>query len=217
MRELYSKNGFKITWLEILFLVILVVVVILSASGKVHSIRTYSGHILDRATNDFHVQQMDVFLNELQSLNDVTIVVVTRDTPGDYTTPTMIEALQNMGFNQANLLADEACHSFIGIWKNGEVIFQQVGNDETLSYATPIASHFVRAVSGTTNETSCGEIWIDDLQYAVQAQGINIVAVYNHEDTLIDSIAYDVNVPEIPIYRFFYMEQAVEQVGNVEE
>ena len=187
-----------------IFGVAVIVVLYLTASNTLWS----AGHIpidygkkLEQSNMKITSTQMDDYLKEIQKIKNVTTVIVVKDIQGYCLTQDIVDELENMGFDRADTLLEESYHSFIGILNNGEVVYQQIGGDENIFFGGFVDEHYVYAVSATYSTGNIGEVYVDDVSYAVNNRGFNIVTFSNEDDTLYDSVAYDAYVEGIPAYR----------------
>lgn len=191
----------KLYWLEMIFGAIIAAIIWLSTTNSVKYVQIDYGKHLQSSNIEMGNLGMDEYLKKIQELRDCTAIIVVKDIQGYCTTEDTINEMKKMGFDQTDILTQEEYHSFIGIWSNGEVIYQQVGGDEAITYGQYIASdHYVFAKSATWSSGNTGDVYIDDVQYSVNNRGYNIV-VLDNEGALIDSVSYDVYVEDIPMYR----------------
>lgn len=191
----------KLYWLEMIFGAIIAAIIWLSTTNSVKYVQIDYGKHLQSSNIEMGNLGMDEYLKKIQELRDCTAIIVVKDIQGYCTTEDTINEMKEMGFDQTDILTQEEYHSFIGIWSNGEVIYQQVGGDEAITYGQYIASdHYVFAKSATWSSGNTGDVYIDDVQYSVNNRGYNIV-VLDNEGALIDSVSYDVYVEDIPMYR----------------
>lgn len=191
----------KSAWLELIFAILISMVVVLSVKNSVKPLPIEHGKHLEQSDIGFGNQNMAAYIQEIQSFGDCTAIFVVKDIQGYFLSADDVEALKGLGFDQAGTLMNQEYHSFIGIWSAGEVAYQCVGGDEAITYGQFLNDHYVYTKSATYQFGNSGEIWIDDVQYAVNNRGFNIVTIRNSDFRLIDSVAYDVYVENVPIYR----------------
>ena len=191
-------------WLEIIFGVVVIIVLYFTATNALYGV----GHVqidygkkLKQSNIKITSTQMANYLKEIQEIQNATTVIVVKDIQGYCLNQDIVDELENMGFDQADILLEEMYHSFIGVLNDGEVVYQQIGGDEKISFGGFVDDHYVYAVSATYSAGNTGEVYVDDISYAVNNRGFNIVTFSNEDDTLYDSVAYDTYVEEITVYR----------------
>ena len=207
----------KSMWLEIIFACVLVFVMILSVTSSVHVIDTeqYKKH-LQKSSIELGTASMDEYLAEIEKLSDCTAIIVVKNIE-NFHEPKMIDALKSMGFKNIDVLSDYTkYHSFIGIWSDGKVIYEEFGENEPITYGQKTGSHYIYAMSTTPSSGNAGYIYIDDVRYSVNYSGFNIVTIDNKNDALIDSVAYNTNEADIPLYRL-ENKKAVKIISTREE
>ncbi len=191
----------KSIWLEVIFTLLLGVVIFLSVKNSVHPVEIDYGKHLDQSDIEIGTMDMPDYIETIKSLDDCTTIIVVREIQGYFTTQQIIDQLKSLGFDQADTLLEEEYHSFIGIWSSGNVVYQHVGGNEAISYGQFLNNHYLYAKSATWFTGNTGDIYIDDVQYSANNRGFNIVTIDNSTEKLIDSVAYDVFVESIPLYR----------------
>ena len=191
-------------WLEVIFGVVVTVVLYFTATNALY----WAGHVqidygkkLKQSNIKITSTQMADYLKEIQEIQNATTVIVVKDIQGYCLNQDIVDELENMGFDQADILLEETYHSFIGIVNDGEVVYQRIGGDEHISFGGFVDKHYVYAVSATHSAGNTGEVYVDDISYAVNNRGFNIVTFSNEDDILYDSVAYDTYLEEIPICR----------------
>lgn len=191
-------------WLEIIFGLAMVATVYLSAINAlwpVGHIQIDYGKKLEQSDMRIEPAPMDYYLRQIQEIQNATTVIVVKDIQGYCLTEKIVEELENMGFNQSDTLLEKTYHSFIGILNNGEVVYQQIGGDEMIAFGGFIGNHYVYAISATYTKGNNGEVYVDDMPYAVNSRGFNIVTFNNEDRILYDSVAYDTHAENVPAYR----------------
>lgn len=191
----------KAVWIEIIFLLLMAVVIFLSISNSVKSVSIDYGKHLEQADVALGNKSFTDYIEEIKSVDNCMAIFAIKDIPGFSLTQEDIDALQKLGFNEADDLINHEYHSFIGIWSNGEVLYQCIGGDESITYKEVMSGHNIFVRSATLHAGNAADICIDYVQYSVNGRGINIVTIDNEGFKLIDSIAYDFHAEEIPIYR----------------
>lgn len=190
----------KSAWLEVVFGLLIIIVGAFSVTNSVHEMKIDHGKHLQQSGTDLGTMGMDAYLETIKKLDDCTAIITVKDIQGYFTTQAMIDELKSMGFDQADALLDGDYRSFIGIWSSGKAVWQQIGDREDIEYYGFVNNRCIYAESAV-GASGRGYIHIDGVQYAVNNRGFNIVVVDDETDTLIDSVAYDVYVSDIPVYR----------------
>lgn len=193
---------FKSAWLEFIFGILIIIVVLLSVKNSVHEIKIDYGKNLAQSSIELGTVSMDEYFEKIKSFDDCTAIITVKDIQGHFTTQAMTDELKTMGFDGTSTLLDGKYHSFIGIWSSGKVIYQKIGEEEDIAHGQFLGNHYIYAESAI-GSSGRGDIYIDNIQYAVNNRGFNIVVIDNQADALIDSVAYDVYVSDIPVYRLF--------------
>lgn len=193
----------KTLWLECIFIILAIILIFISIKNTFINIDFYyeNPKTLVKSDQTMETLPLEEYLKQINQLDNCTAILTVKDIQGFSLTSSMIEAMKNMGFDKADILLEHEYHSFIGIYSNGNVIYQAVGGDELLTYDGCVNGHRIIAKSATLKEGDTGIIYIDDVSYGVNSRGINIVLLDNLKDCLIDSIAYDTHSPDIAAYR----------------
>lgn len=190
----------KSVWLEIIFAILIALIIILSVRNSVHEVKIDYGKNLEQSDIQIGNMNMADYIEKIRGL-DCTAIFVVKDIQGYFISKGDVDALKSLGFDQADILLDQEYHSFIGIWSSGRVIYQCVGGNEAITYGQFLDGHYIYTKSATWSSGNTGSIYIDDVQYAVNNRGFNIVTINNADYKLIDSVAYDVYLEDVPIYR----------------
>ena len=189
-------------WPEILCVTMFILILFASVKNVVKPVQISYGKELETELNDVDVaESMSDYLERQLYNTDATIVITVKDIQGYNTESEFFNILESVGVQEIDILALEEYHSFIAVISHGQVIFQKVGGDELISVGQDIDNHYVFARSATLNAGNTGEVYIDNVQYAVNGRGFNIVVADLTNNKLIDSISYDVYLEDIPEYR----------------
>ena len=189
-------------WPEILCVTLLILTLFASVKNVLKPVPLSYGKELEIESSDMNsVKNMSDYLEKQISNKDATIFIVVKDIQGYYTESDFFKTLEAAGIQQMDVLSLEEYHSFIAIISRGQVIFQKVGGDDLISNGQLIDNHYVVTRSATYNAGNVGEVYIDNVQYAVNGRGFNIVVANLAKNTLIDSVSYDVYLENIPAYR----------------
>lgn len=206
----------KSYWLEIIFTIFVLIVIFLSITNSVHDIEIVNEKMMPQREEKIGNYDFVNYIERIKQLDNCTVVIAVKDIQGFCTSQEMADALKSLGFGQADILLDKSYHSFIGIYSNGEAVYQCVGGDEAITFGQMVGNQYIYVKSATYLAGNMAEIYVDDVSYAVNNRGFNIVVFDNKEKELIDSVAYDVYVEDIPIYRrenneIIYAESTVKE------
>lgn len=116
-------------WLELFFSVLLAVVVVASALGFVRDIPVNHGRPLKQSDQKISETNLSKYLQEIERLHDCTAIICVKDIQGYPIPEDALEELKGMGFANTATLSEKDYHSFIGIWPNGKVVYEQIGGD----------------------------------------------------------------------------------------
>lgn len=188
-------------WLEIVFLIILVITIIASIGNFVKYVDVGKVRTLSRSEKTLELKSISEYLTEISMMGDVTAILVVKDIQGYYLEQSDIDVLKAMGFKKVDMLLEQSPHSFIGVWSDGKVLFEQIGGNEEISHGMDINNHFYMLKSATFMAGNVGYVYIDNKPYAVNNRGLNIVTIDNEDSSLIDSIDFDVFMNDVPAYR----------------
>lgn len=178
-------------WLELFFSVLLAVVVVASALGFVRDIPVNHGRPLKQSNQKISETKLSKYLQEIERLHDCTAILCVKDIQGYPIPEDALEELKGMGFANTATLSAKDYHSFIGIWSNGKVVYEQIGGDELITHGQYFHDHYIYVQSATFNAENVGNIYIDNIQYSVQERGLNIVVIDNKTFSLVDTINFD--------------------------
>lgn len=194
-------RNIKSLWLEIVFILFILAVCFFSINNSVHDITIVNEQTMPQSGIQPDLCDFSSYIKGIKQLENCTMVIVVKDIQGYCTTQEMMDELKSIGFDQADVLLENSYHSFIGVYSNGEVVYQNIGGDEKIEFGQIVGNQYIYANSATYSAGNTGEIYIDDVQYSVNSRGFNIVTFDNVNRQLIDSVAFDVYVEEIPVYR----------------
>lgn len=131
-----------------------------------------------------------------------TVFIAVQDIPGFSLNEITIDKMKQLGFNDdIDILIRREYHSFIGIVKNGEIVLQQIGQDEPISQFVEIDTYSVSMASATFNTGNYANIIIKGVDYSVKYRGLNIVVRDNITGCIIDSVCFDTHTEEMPCIR----------------
>lgn len=134
---------------------------------------------------------------------DCTVYVAVQETQGISLSQETVDKMRALGFdgNIDTLMDKMQYHSFVGISDKGEAVYQQIGGDEYIRYQSEIDGYPVIMESATLNTGNFSTIIIKGRDYSAKGRGLNVVVRDNATGCVIDSVAFDTHVDEIPCYR----------------
>ena len=115
--------------------------------------------------------------------------------------PHIIEKLKELGFLNAETLLEKEYHSFIGAIGIEEQPIELYGGDEAIQYDANVDSRKISIESKTLNTGNESKIMIGNTNYSKNVRGLNFVVVDKTSGEVVDSVAFDTHVPEMPCYR----------------
>ena len=151
-------------------------------------------------------------LSEIRNINDIneyfeyligkdcTVFIAVQDIQGYNLTQEIVDKMKQLGFDSSvDLLLQKEYHSFIGIVNNGQIIINQVGGDEYITYydKEQINGYHIWMESGTLNHGNYSAINIKNGYYSAHGRGLNIVVKDNMVDRIVDSVAFDTHTEEM--------------------
>ena len=188
-------------WLEIIFIIFDFIVIILSIKNSVHDIEIVNEKTMPQSEKKIGDYDFVNYIEKVRQLNNCTVIIAIKDIQGQFINQEMTNVLKSLGFIQADALLDESYHSFIGVYANGDEIYHCIGGDEAITFSQMIGNQYVYIKSATWSTGNIAEIYVDDVSYALNRRGFNIVVFDNQENELIDSVSYDTHVEDILMYR----------------
>ena len=144
---------------------------------------------------------METYLNKISQLNDCTVLLAVKDT-SEGISEEALKQMKNMGLEQPDKFVNDGKRSFIGIIQNGKFIYQKIGNeDQVLYYEYSMQNSMVHMESKTLLYGNQASIKINDVEYAVNSRGWNMVVYNNKTHELIDSVVFDTYDEQCRCYR----------------
>ncbi len=140
--------------------------------------------------------EFDEYLRMLRDNNGYTAIVAIKDIQGYCLNDTETGIFKSMGFDQADTLIDGPYHSFIGIIEDGKMSYQQVGEDNKITYYTEILDMKLEIESATWNSGNTATIALDGVDRSVNERGFNFVVIDNATGQIVDCVAFDTHVEE---------------------
>lgn len=200
--EAIRKNiNLKNRWLEIVFVGLLALVVYFSITNTMPTLSVDYGKRF--AQSDIRIKSVDMadYLAEIRQIENATVLIAVKDVQESCLTKKVLRELSAFGFIGTDILRKENNRSFIGIYSDGRLYYQHIGRNDTSIYGDFLKKHYVFCKSSTYEQENTCEVWIDDVAYAVNSRGFNIVTVDLEKGQLIDSVAFDANEEGLPLYR----------------
>lgn len=121
---------------------------------------------------------------------DILILIAVKDTPGFHLNADEKDSLKILGL--AEQFEDKHWHSYIAVINRGKVLTEKISvNDEDIEETNIVEKHSIRLFSSVYRKANAAEIMIDDINYAVNGRGFNIVIFDWHKEMVIDSVCFD--------------------------
>jgi hypothetical protein len=126
---------------------------------------------------------------------DFLIVIAVKDTLGNYLSEKALQKIELLGLTKFN---KELWRTYIGVINRGGVVFETLGEREEPSFfnfESPLDDLTISVVSKSWKNGNAAEIRINDVDYAVNVRGLNIVVYDLMNKRLIDSSSFDAHEP----------------------
>ena len=193
----YSRSR----WLDISFYFLFVLVAILSVLIFSFSIDDYYGRRMPKSESSLEYSNFSSYLQELKAQDNYLVFIVINQNNNECYDPSAFESLLSFGFSENALLGDEnsSCR-FIGIW-NGDILYQNHSFERNIKFSGNIDNKYCYISCSSPENSTYGLIYVNDFQYSINHQGINIVVIDNERNEFIDSICYDVFSEDLTVYR----------------
>lgn len=137
------------------------------------------------------IRDIGKYIDALSAFKDNFLIILsTKDTPGHRVPLDAFQKIHQFGFTR---LTKTACHMYIGVSAEGNIVFDKCGENvgDDLFYEGNINGCSVTVKSGAYGNTNVSEIKINSIDYSMNCRGWNIV-VYDHKSNrVIDSVTYD--------------------------
>lgn len=187
--------------LDFSFAFLFVLVAVLSALGFFYSIDGDYGKRMPKSEISFEYSNFSSYMKELKMQEDAIVFIVINQNNKECYDMTAVESLKSFGFSESALIGNEngSCR-FIGIW-NGNVLHQIHSFEKNIKFSDYINNRYCYISCSSPEDSKYGVIYIDDFQYSISHQGINVVVIDNERNEFIDSICYDVFSKDLSVYR----------------
>jgi hypothetical protein len=143
-----------------------------------------------------HTKNMMYYLTYINNPR-FTLFFSIRDEASKYLTDDQTAKLRELGF--ASEIKNEYKASFVGVWQDGNVIYEDFGNlnGEEMHTSGNLQNGLSYSIISSTNIVSdsasrgMASIVLNGEEYAMNSRGLNIVVWNNQTNKVIDSVAWD--------------------------
>lgn len=152
---------------------------------------------IDLTLHDFLINQLmqqknltDYFkiLNCLKE--KILVLIAVKDTPGFQLSTDEVIVLNEIGL--AEHFEGKHWHSYIAAINCGKVLVEKISvNDENVEDVFMVGNHSVKLFSSIYKKENIANIIIDDIDYAINSRGFNIVAYDWSKEMVIDTVCFD--------------------------
>lgn len=127
-------------------------------------------------------------LNRLKS--NFLILIAVKDTPGFRLSTDEQKILNKLGLTER--FEGRHWHSYIAVINCGTILDEKISvNDEDIEEKLVVEKHNIRLFSSVYMKANTAEIVIDDINYAVNSRGFNIVIFDWNKEMVVDSVSFD--------------------------
>lgn len=141
--------------------------------------------------NLLKIEDINTYLDTLYEIrNQITIVISVRDTPGSCMPEIILSKLRKLGFSR---FSKELWRMYTGIVHQGTSLLDYVSNkaEEKIEVDVELESLPIHLISAPWRNGNRASIVINNIDYACNRRGVNIVIYDIKSNTPIDSIYYD--------------------------
>lgn len=159
--------------------------------------------ISDDFSNIRNIDDIDEYFDYLQG-KDCMIFIAVQEIQGYCFTQETADKMKQIGFDDnINKLLEKECHSFLGIVDNGQIVTENIGGDEYITYLGEglVDGDNVWMESGTLNHENCSVIDIGNGHYSAHGRGLNIAVWDNVSKRVIDAVAFDTHAEDMACTR----------------
>lgn len=127
-------------------------------------------------------------IKKLHNTKGKLVLFSVKDEASKSLTPDFISEMQKLGLS----FPLKECYqsSYIAAIKDGEILTEEI-SDEKLSYQTEIENISLEVISAGYNSGNTASIKINNVEYAVNQRGLNIVVYDTEENRVVDSVCID--------------------------
>lgn len=141
--------------------------------------------------DNYNIENFDAFLNYIEeNKKHLSIIMAIKDTPGSNMDKDILVRLQALGFIS---FYTELWRMYIGIIDRGNLLIDKRApqKEDTITHSVVIDNKKVDIESSSWRRKNIASIRIDQIEYAVNMRGVNIV-VYDYDvQRVIMSVGYD--------------------------
>ncbi len=145
----------------------------------------------DSEDSDEKYEIFESYLDELDEENNLIVITACGDVTRGMTDSAMQE-LQQLGL-QVDLRELNPGSSYLAVINDGNVIVENVSSESAIEYAGIIDECLIYAQSAGYFLGNYAVININNLKYCLDQNGLNIVSFDTKNNTLVDSIVFNVN------------------------
>lgn len=157
--------------------------------------------ISDNLSNIRNIDDIDEYFDYLQG-KDCMVFIAVQGIQGYCLTQETVDKMKQIGFDEnINKLLEKEYHSFIGIVNNGQIVTEDIGGDEYITYSGGVNGDTVWMESGTLKHENCSVIDIKSGHYSAHGRGLNIAVWDNASKRVIDAVAFDTHTEEMACTR----------------
>lgn len=141
--------------------------------------------------NLLKIEDINTYLDTLYEIrNQITIVISVRDTPGSCMPEIILSKLRKLGFSK---FSKELWRMYTGIVHQGTSVLDYVSNkaEEKIEVDVELENLPIHLISAPWRNGNRASIVINNIDYACNRRGVNIVIYDIKSNTPIDSIYYD--------------------------
>ena len=144
-----------------------------------------------------------VFINYLSKLKkwseEFTVIIAFRGGIGNYMNAQHAELIQHLGLSE-NLECQKMSNiqAYVGIVHKSKAVCESIStNLEKVSIQKQLDDNFFDVSSSVYNDNNSVRIRINELEYALNCRGMNIVIYDTAEKRLVDSVTFNTHIPSI--------------------
>lgn len=128
------------------------------------------------------------FLSYVKKNDDYIILCAVKDEASNALNEDIINSMQSLGLEFD--LSNHYRWSYLAIIDAGNVLYENM-SDSKLDYQTEIAENVIEMQSAGYEKGNLASIKINDVEYALNKRGLNIVVYNKRDNTVIDSVCID--------------------------
>lgn len=140
-------------------------------------------------------------LKKLEEKHDIMVFLAVKGKAGDALTVKNASQLEALGFSSAGILLDDDYHTFLGVSKKNESLYEAVGGNGYDQYQGKIGGVELSLISAVKRRGNEASVKVGGVECALNRRGLNIVVYDPASSTMIDSVVFDVDDEETPCTR----------------